>query len=94
MKRKSVSTEIEDPMLLTVIDKIRENPKLNNDTIEYTGSDGKKYVSVLKNMPARGWALVLSDSEKEIFAQAYSSRTVLGIICLISVILISLISLP
>ena len=87
-----MSTTIEDSMLLTIIDKIKENTELNNDTIEYTGNDGKKYVSVFKSMPERGWALVLTDSENEIFAQANSSRTVLGIICLISVVLISLIS--
>ncbi len=87
-----MATEIEDPMLLSLIDKVKEKPDLNIDTMEYTGNDGEKYISVYKNMPQRGWALILSDSEKEIFAQANSNRTILGIICLISIILISLIS--
>ncbi len=87
-----MSTEVEDPMLLTVMDKVKENPEINIDTIEYTGNDGKKYISVFKNMSERGWVLVLNDNEEEIFAQANSNRTILGIICLISVVLISLIS--
>ncbi|HKL98794.1 MAG TPA: methyl-accepting chemotaxis protein [Mobilitalea sp.] len=87
-----MSTQIEDSMLLSIIDKITEKPDLNTDSVEYVGTDGEKYVSVFKHISERGWALVLSDSEAEIFAQANSNRTILGIICLISIFLISLIS--
>ncbi len=87
-----MATEIEDSMLLSIINKVKEKPDLSVDTLEYTGKDGEKYISVYKSMPERGWAIVLSDSEKEIFAQANSNRTVLGIICLGSILLISLIS--
>lgn len=87
-----MSTQIEDPMLLSIIDKVAENSELNIDTVEYIGTEGGNYVAVYKYMPERGWALVLSDSESEIYAQANSSRMLLGIISLISVFLISLTS--
>lgn len=87
-----MTTQIEDPMLLSIIDKVTEKPDVNIDTITYTGTDGEKYIAVYKYMPERGWALVLSDSESEIYAQANANRNLLGIACLISVILISFIS--
>lgn len=87
-----VATQIEDPMLLSIMDKIAKKPEQNIDTVGYTGDDGKKYVAVYKYMPERGWALVLSDSESEIYAKANSNKANLGTICLISVFLISLIS--
>jgi methyl-accepting chemotaxis protein len=87
-----MSTQIENNVLLSIIDKVAKKPDLKIDTVEYVGTDGEKYISVYKYMPDRGWALVLSDNETEIYAQANSNRTLLGIVCLISVFLISLIS--
>jgi methyl-accepting chemotaxis protein len=89
---KLMATQIEDPILLSIIDKVTEKPELSTDTVEYAGAEGEKYVAAYKNIPERGWVLVLSDSESEIYAQANSNRTILGIICLISIFLISLIS--
>lgn len=89
---KLMSTKVEDSMLLSIINKVTKKPENNIDTIEYTGKDGEKRVAVYKYMPERGWALVLSDSESEIYAQANANRTILGIICLISIFLISSIS--
>jgi hypothetical protein len=87
-----MSTQIEDPMLLSIIDKVNEKPEQNIDTVEYVGADSENYVAVYKFMPERGWALILSDSESEIYAQANSNKIMLGIICIISFILITLIS--
>ena len=87
-----MTTQIEDPMLLSIIDEVGKNPEKNIDTVQYTGQDGKDYVAVYKYISDRGWALVLSDSASEIYAQANSNRNVLGVICLISILLISLIS--
>lgn len=91
-KEELMAAPVEDPTLLSIIGKVTEKPDFKNDTLEYTGTDGDKYVAVYKNMPERGWVLVLSDSESEIYSQANTNRTILGIICLISIFLISLIS--
>lgn len=90
--KKLMSTEVKDPTLLSIIDRTAKKSKLDIDSLEYKGADGKKYLAVYKYMPERGWALVLSDNEAEIFAKANSNRTILSIICLISVFLISFIS--
>ncbi len=87
-----MSQQIEDAMLLSVMGKINEEPELNVDTYSYVGEDGKKHIAVYKYIPERGWAIVLSDSESEIFALANSNRVLLGIISLLSIILTSFIS--
>lgn len=88
-----MAAQIEDPTILSVVESIKNNPNLDMDTMEYTGTDGEKNIAVYKNIPERGWALILSDSEAEIYAQANTNKRLLGIICLISVILISMISI-
>lgn len=87
-----MSTQIEDPILLSIIDNVNEKPEQDIGIVEYVGTDSEDYVSVYNYMPERGWALILSDSETEIYAQANSNRIILGIICLISFVLISSIS--
>jgi hypothetical protein len=87
-----MATQIEDPVLLSIIDKVAGNKEQSIDTKEYIGTDNAKHIAVYNYMPERGWALILSDSESEIFAQANSNRTVLLVVCMVSVILISLIS--
>lgn len=87
-----MATEIEDPALLSIINTIKEQPQQEINTTSYVGEDGDKYLAVYKYFPEREWALVLSDNEAEIYAQANTSRFFLGIGCFISVILISLIS--
>ncbi len=74
------------------MDKVAGSSEPSIDTVEYVGTDGKNYVAVYKYMPDRGWALVLSDSESDIYAQANTNRMLFGIICVICIFLISLIS--
>lgn len=87
-----MTQQIEDPMLLSVMDKISDSPELNIETLSYVGENGKKHIAVYKSIPERGWAIVLSDSEAEIFATANSNRVILGIISVISIGLTSFIS--
>jgi methyl-accepting chemotaxis protein len=87
-----LNTETKDPVLLSIIDEVKKNPKIDKNTIEYTGTDGKKYMAVYKNISDRGWALILSDSSEEIYAQANLNRNILGVLCFISLILIIIIS--
>jgi len=87
-----MSTPIEDQMLLSIIKKIDSEPELEIDSVSHKGEDGEKYIAAYKYLPNRGWALVLTDNESEIFAQANANKLIFGVVCLISVILISLIS--
>ena len=60
--------------------------------IEYTDADGVKCVAMYRYLPNRQWAVVLSDSENEIYRQANASRTIFGLICVGAFILIAVLS--
>jgi methyl-accepting chemotaxis protein len=87
-----MATEIEDPMLQSIIDKVKNNPELMIDSTEYSGADGEKYIAVYNYIPERGWALILSDSEEEISSKVNLNQTILTYIFLASVLIISFIS--
>ena len=76
-----MATPIEDAMLLSVIDDIRNHPEKSTGSLFYTDADGVKSIATYKAIPDRNWAVVLSDSQKEIYAQADASRNIFGLIC-------------
>ena len=84
---------IENEMLLSVMDIMNENTDVANGSREYVSADGKKNVVAYHVIPERGWAVVTSDSQSEIFARVYTSRNVLALICIISYLLITILSL-
>ena len=87
-----MATPIENQMLLDVIAIINANPSKLIGELEYTDDNGVKCIAVYKYLPDRQWAVVLSDSENEIYRQANSSRTVLGLICIVAFMLIAALS--
>ena len=87
-----MAQEIENPMLLSVIDKINENPDAVIGNLEYTDENGQACLAVYRYIPERQWAVVLSDTQQEIYAKATSNKWMLGILCLVSFLLISILS--
>ena len=87
-----MATPIENQMLLDVIDKINANPSKLIGELEYTDADGVKCVAVYKYLPDRKWAVVLSDSESEIYRQANASRIIFALICIVAFGLIAVLS--
>ena len=83
-----IATEIKDNATLAVIQKIQSNENQTENSLEYTQKKKGKYLSLYTYMPDRGWAVILSDNEKEIYARAYVSMRVLGIICIVCYLLI------
>lgn len=83
-----IATQIKDNATFAIIKKIHSNSTKNEDSLEYTKSGKGKYLALYKYLPERNWAVILSDSEKEIYANAYTSMRRLGIVCIISYILI------
>ena len=79
---------VTDPMLLMVIDEVRLNPQDEFGTIEYVDETGNKCIAMYAYMSDRNWAIVLADTEQEIYASAISSRVVLGGVCVISYLII------
>ena len=87
-----MATEIENPMLLSVIEKINADPDAIIGNLEYTDESGQECLAVYRYIPERQWAVVLSDTQQEIYAKATSNKWMLGILCLVSFLLISILS--
>ena len=87
-----MATEIENPMLLSVIEDINQNPDALIGSLEYTDGSGQPSLAVYHYIPERQWAVVLSDTKEEIYAKATENKWMLGILCLVSFLLISVLS--
>ena len=81
---------IEDAMLLKVIDDVKANQDSTYGTVEYVDENGAPCVSMYAYLKDRGWAVILSDTEAEIYASANTSKATLGIVCLVAYLLIVL----
>ena len=87
-----MATEIENPMLLSVIERINENPEALIGNLEYIDESGEKCLAVYRFIPERQWAVVLSDTQAEIYAEATANKCALGVLCLVSFLLITILS--
>ena len=82
-----MATEITEPQYLSVIDNLDQTQETISE-MEYKSQDGENYIAVYKAVANRGWAVVLDDSESEIFQTANRNAIVLGVICIIALFLI------
>lgn len=84
-----IATEIEDKMLLNIIEQIKAGKA--NGEVKYAGEDGNQ-VAYFQSIDEHGWAVISFDSEKNIYATADRNMLVLGEICIIFVLVISILS--
>lgn len=89
---KKIAKEIKDPMLLNVSESAKKGAGNQIHEIDYKDADGKDCVGVYRVLNGRGWAVVMTDTEDEIFAMANTNRNTLGFICLGSFLLIMLLT--
>lgn len=89
---KKIAKEIKDPMLLNVSESAKKGAGNQIHEIDYKDADGKDCVGVYRVLNDRGWAVVMTDTEDEIFAMANTNRNTLGFICLGSFLLIMLLT--
>lgn len=75
-----MATPVADEMLLSVIDGVQNRRELTGSR-EYTSEKGEKSIAVYQALPERSWAVVLSDSQDEIYSRAYASRNRLALFC-------------
>ena len=85
-----ILTEIQDTNLLNVISMIDGGKETGQVT--YNGEDGVEYFSVFKSIPERAWALVIRNDKAELYQPVYKSRLVLGIVCVLAFLLITVMS--
>ena len=89
---KKIAKEIKDPMLLNVSESAKKGAGNQIHEIDYKDADGKDCVGVYRVLNDRGWVVVMTDTEDEIFAMANTNRNTLGFICLGSFLLIMLLT--
>lgn len=89
---KKIAKEIKDPMLLNISESAKKGAGNQVHEIDYKDADGKDCVGVYRVSNDRGWAVVMTDTEDEIFAMANTNRNTLGFICLGSFLLIMLLT--
>lgn len=84
-----IATEIQDEMLLNIIDRIKSGQNIGE--ITYQTQEGKMVASY-QYIEKHGWAVISYDSEKNIYSAASKNMLVLGQICIIFVLVISVLA--
>ena len=87
-----MATEIKDDLLLSIISDARENTAKTNGEKEYIDEINGKSVAVYQNIPEYGWVLVSCNSERNIYAVVITNMRILLLICIVSNILIGILS--
>ena len=88
---EKVAQPAEASYMVDLCAKLADQKEDVTDYIEYT-ENGKKYVSTYLYMAKRGWILMITDDETEIFASANQMRTAVIIICTVTLILLMVVS--
>lgn len=80
-----LALETEDPMLLKVIEEASSN---SNGSFSYKAEDGTKLAVSYNKIADKGWAVILTDAEDEIFALAKESGRNFLMICILAYVFI------
>lgn len=81
-------TTIENPMLLSVIDKINATPDKTFDSFEFKDADNNDCIGMYTYLSNRGWALVTTAKNDVVFATVNDNKIMLCIISVIAYIMI------
>lgn len=84
-----IATDIQDEMLLNIIEQIKSGKRVGE--IEYRDVNGKR-VARFQSIDEHGWAVISFDSEKNIYGTVNRDMLILGEICFIFVLVISILS--
>ena len=84
-----IATEIQDEMLLKIIDQIKAGQSAGE--IVYEGKDDN-FVVNYQFIDKHGWAVISYDSEDNIYSTARENMVILGKICIVFVLIISVLS--
>lgn len=84
-----IATEIRDEKLINIIDRIKAGQ--NKGEVNYTG-ENENLIANYQYIDGRGWAVVSFDSESNIYSSVNKNMFVLGRICVIFVLVISILA--
>lgn len=81
-----MAQEVTNPMLLAVMDRIAANS--SETTFTYNDEKGVAHLVSYQYLEDKGWAVVISDLEKEVYAAATANRNTLAVLCVVMYLLI------
>lgn len=87
-----IATKIEDGMLQETMTAIRSNTESDHGDIVYKDESGTKYIIAYQYNEEHGWAVISKDSEKNLYAEVYLVMQELGVICVVSCLIIAVLS--
>lgn len=89
---QNITQNVEDETMLSIAESAKQQSGDTCQEMEYKDPDGVSSIAVYQSIRERGWAVVLSDTESEIYAMAYANRRTLGILCVASFLFITILS--
>ena len=87
-----MATDIKDGMLLSLISTIKDNKEITIGSKEYFDIVDGKSLAAYEYIPEYGWAVVSCNSEKNIYADVNRNMKILAVICIISDVVIGVLS--
>ena len=84
-----IATEIQDSMLLNIIEQIKAGNTVGE--LKYKNENGNQ-IANFQYIDEYGWAVVSFDNEKNIYAIANRNMRILGILCTVFILVISLLA--
>lgn len=89
---KRIAQKIEDKAMLSILQAAEGQKEKKCQEMEFTNENGIDSLAAYCYVPERGWAVILTDTEDEIYMIANSSRKTLAIFCIVFFLLITLLS--
>ncbi len=87
---EKITTVAEEQFVNDIIAKVKNSSEDICDYVTYN-EKGNGYIAAYNSIGSQGWVFIMSDSTSEVFAAANNLRAILLIICVASVILLSII---
>lgn len=87
-----MATEVENPMLLQVIDMIKQDKSVLYGELEYTNENQQPCLASYQYIAEHDWVVVSYDTEANIYKDVQKNMRFFGLICILSVIIISFLS--
>lgn len=87
-----MATEIEDEMLLSIMSEVASNGEKRIGDVEYIHQTEGRSIAAYQYLPEYGWILVSCNSEKNIYADVHKNMYILGVVCVVSEVLIGILS--
>ena len=87
-----MATEIEDEMLLSIMEKVAVDGENPIGDMEYIHPTDGSSIAAYQYLPKYGWIVVSCNSEKSIYADVHKNMYILGMFCVVSEVLIGLLS--